>query len=153
MAVRPAVVLAASRCLAVAAALNGAPIEPDPVVASRVEALMRSLSPLEPDPSWDPIRKSRWFATVFGGLVLVYTCNPATPISRVTVSTSLELLGPGTPRNLSDNDVLRAWAKIWIGMEEEGLAELAGPMADRPEISWRPSRGGPVSVAVRGVVY
>ena len=46
MAVRPAVVLARSRCLAVSAVLEGADLQPDPEIEGRVSELAGSLEPL-----------------------------------------------------------------------------------------------------------
>ena len=151
-AVRPAVVLARSRCLAVSAVLEGADLQPDAEIEARVSELARSLEPLSPRPEWDELTKAKWYATAYGGLVLVYTCGPVTPISRITVSRGISLARTAeAPRLLDDGDVLRAWATMWAGGEDEGLAMISGPLHDRPGISWSP--GGGVRVALRGIVY
>jgi len=150
--VRPAVILASSRCLAVSAVLESAPFGPDPLISSRLEEQYKSLSPFSPDPSWGWELKSLWYATLYGGLVLMYTCGPVTPISRVHVDEGLDIgVSDRARRQLDELDLLRAWAMIWVGQEREGLQELAGPTL-RPEgYSWGP--GGPHRVAFRGIVY
>ena len=148
---RPAILLAASRCLAVSAVLEDAPFGPRPEVEARLTALYSSIAPLTPDPGWDWVLKSLWYATVYGGGVLVHRCDPVVPISRTYVSEGVSLKGGGPRRELSDQDVLRAWAKIWSGAEREGLEELAGAAAWPEGLSWAP--GGPNRFAFRGIVY
>ncbi len=149
---RPAIVLAASECLAVSAALEDAPFGPSPEVESRLRLLYESLSPLRPDAGWDWVTSSLWYATVFGGLVLVHTCQPVTPISRTHVAEGISLAeGRAHARRLEDRDVVRAWAKIWSGAEREGLSELAGEAVWPRGVSWAP--GGRLRFAYRGILY
>ena len=148
---RPAILLAASSCLAVSAVLEEAPFTPRPEVEARLTSLYSSMAPLTPDPSWDWVLKSLWYATVYGGVVLVHRCDPVVPISRTYVSEKISVLRGGPARDLSDQDVLRAWAKIWSGAEREGLEDLAGGAVWPEGVSWAP--GGAVRFAFRGIVY
>lgn len=148
---RPSMVLAASRCLAVAVALEEAPFGPSRPVESRLLSLYSSLGPLTPDPTWDWVLKSLWYATVYGGLVLVHRCEPVVPISRVYVYERLSLGSVGRSRGLEDSELLRAWALIWSGAERDGLEELSGEAVWPEGYFWSP--GGPLRVAFRGVVY
>ncbi|MGC9071704.1 MAG: hypothetical protein ACP5HK_03285 [Acidilobus sp.] len=149
--VRPAVILASSRCLAVSAALEKAPFGPDERVRSRLSALYSSLEPLVPDPSWGWQLAALWYATVYGGLVLVHRCEPVTPISRAHVGVGLAFSEGGARRELEDADILRAWAFVWKGMEGEGLDLISGETVLPEGLFW--STGGQYRIAVRGIVY
>lgn len=153
VSVRPAAILAKSRCLALAAPLEGAPFEPNGEVQRAISEAYDKLGPMEPPQGWDPDLLSLWYATVYGGLVLMYTCSPVTPISRIFVDDGIELAaGSGSaPRAIDDSALLAAWAKMWGGMELEGLKELEGPLYYPQGYSWR--AGGKVRFAVRGIVY
>ncbi|MGC9112862.1 hypothetical protein [Acidilobus sp.] len=151
--VRPAAILASSRCLKVAAPLEGAQLAAEPDVEKAINDAYLSFSQWSPPAGWDPVRLSLWYATVYGGLVLMYTCGPITPISRVTTSVGIDITATNDmpQRALDDSKVLAAWAKLWAGNEEEGLKELEGPLEFPRGHSWR--AGGPIKIATRGVMY
>lgn len=151
--VRPAAILASSRCLKVAAPLEGAPFAAEPDVEKAINDVYLSFSQWSPPAGWDSVKLSLWYATVYGGLVLMYTCGPVTPISRVTTSVGIDVTvsGDATHRALDDSKILAAWAKLWAGNEEEGIRELEGAMEFPQGYSWR--AGGTVRIATRGIMY
>ncbi|MFP3312576.1 MAG: hypothetical protein RXN88_03535 [Acidilobus sp.] len=148
---RPLAVLASSRCLSAAASLESAPFEADPEVARAVEDAYKSLKSWAPPAGWDAARLSLWYAAVYGGLVLVYTCGPVTPISRVTVATGISIMPSDAPRRLEDMQLLSAWAKLWAGDELGGLRELEGGLSYPAGFRWKV--GGDIKVSVRGIIY
>jgi hypothetical protein len=150
----PAGILAKSNCFYIAAPIVDAPWNANKNVENAISDIIDGLK------SWDinnynlnKIEKILWYATVYGGLVLVYACDPIVPISRVHVDVGLSFISEENdkPKELNDLDLIKAWAEIFDGNEIEGLNMLAGGMVYPEKFSWR--TGGKYKIAARGIKY
>lgn len=141
---KPALILAMGECLAISAALDLDLIEIPRVVVNATLRLYEGGDPsvLEGLSLEDRILA---YTIAYGGLMLFYTCNPVTPISRVHLRTGISLgeLEESSTR-LSDRLILRAWALIYYGLEEEGLKLIEGVTYYPLYFKWRV--GGEIKV-------
>jgi len=150
----PAGILAKSDCFYIAAPIIDAPWEVNKNVEMTISDIINNLK------IWDinnynlnKIEKALWFATVYGGLVLIYTCDPVVPISRLHIDSSLSFVKEENhkPKEMKDLDLIKAWAFIFNGNEIEGLNMLSGSLIYPENFSW--SVGGKYKIAVRGIKY
>lgn len=147
--VLPAIVLAESRCLMVAASLKrGLPID-ETVESLVIRHLTEGVDP--ESTSVDDFRLAAVYASIYGGLILHYRCGPRTPISRLFMPSLLLGIerggGDHGRRRLDDGEVLRSWALLYKG-SREGLERLQGPLAWPRGYSWR--LGGDLEVSPIG---
>ncbi|MFZ8792998.1 MAG: hypothetical protein ACO2O2_03790 [Acidilobaceae archaeon] len=85
------------------------------------------------------------YTIAYGGLMLIHICDPVTPISRAHVRVGIEIVGVREPPGrVDDRRMLRSWALIYSGLEEEGLRLLQGVSYYPVNLEWRP--GGRVRV-------
>ncbi|MCX8196235.1 MAG: hypothetical protein N3F67_04075 [Acidilobaceae archaeon] len=88
---------------------------------------------------------------IYGGLLLSYVCGPIVPISRAHLDIEIELFEGGERREVSDAQILKAWALIYSGSEAEGLGLLQGRSYFPVELGWKPGKGArvpPVGIEV-----
>ncbi len=133
----PAIILAMGECLAVSAALEYENLRVPRGVEKAVLSLYTSGSTdaLESLSLEDKILA---YTIVYGGLILTYTCDPVTPISRAHVTVGIEVTGGrGAPRRVDDREILRSWALIYQGREEEGLNVIQGVSYYPESLEWR----------------
>ena len=143
--VYPAVVVAWGDQLGVAMTVD-APVEPHPEAA---RLAIKAYKGEEPHAPSDPLVASLFYATVYGGVVLIHKREPITAIARLlpSIKVSLEACNPReAPQNtVSDAVILRAWALIASGSEEEGLRALSGGcLVWPPRYRLRVGQGSPV---------
>jgi len=145
---KPALILAWGECLAISAALDYEELPIPPVVAEAVERLYRG------EPIAGGLRVEDLvlvYTIIYGGLILSYTCDPVTPISRAHIAVGLEIGGAsGGRRVISDNEILKAWALIYSGREAEGLDLVKGVSYYPWEVEWKP--GGSVRILPVAVI-
>lgn|GEM_PF-638320 len=142
--ISPALILAVGECLAVSAAIEYEDLE----VPRRVEEAVLNLYTygdlrvLEGLSLEDRILA---YTIAYGGLILTYTCEPVTPISRAHVTVGIEIAREGgTPQRVSDRRILEAWALVYLGREEEGLNSIKGVSYYPKHLEWRP--GGMIKI-------
>lgn len=138
---KPAVILAMGECLAISAAVDYDNIGVPGVVEDAVKKLY-----LGEDPGRLGVEDTILAYTIaYGGLILSYTCDPVTPISRAHVTIGLELTQGGELKGrLDDRDILRSWALIYSGKELEGLDIVKGTTYYPVNLTWKP--GGKVKI-------
>ncbi len=94
----------------------------------------------------------RAMTAIYGGIMLFYTCNPVTPISRIYPRIGIDVyeIDYGH-RKLSDSAILKAWSLTYSGSEEKGLQMLSGPTIAPRGLYWTP--GNTYKVLVTGLEY
>jgi len=144
---RPVVALARSSHLILVAALYQGPLDPD------VDRLAVRLLEEGRDPdTGDPLLDALLYASLYGGLILVYTSGGvATPISRIHMDISIALRrSRGSPMILRDLEVLDSWSQLYRG-RVDALNRLAGPLHRPIGFEW--SLGGDIKIAPTGFTH
>ena len=107
--------------LAVGLALEAEGGPPPGILERALEAFLEGRL----DPPGDPVGAAAYYATLYGGVVLVYTGGPIVAISRVLPEARLELLEcRGVEARARDEDILEAWARIAWG-DPQGFTRLS----------------------------
>jgi hypothetical protein len=142
--IRPALVLAVGECLAVSAAIEYEELE----VPGEVEKAVLNLYTYGDSRVLEELSledKILVYTIAYGGLILSYTCDPVTPISRAHVTIGIEIVGRGgAPSKVNDRRILEAWALLYQGREEEGLSRIKGASYYPKQLEWRP--GGKIRI-------
>ncbi|MEB2792936.1 MAG: hypothetical protein G5Z42_06560 [Caldisphaeraceae archaeon] len=146
----PVGVLARSKCFYLAAPITEAPWKGDDEVGEILQGLLEGRYSID-SLNISVLKKVLLVSTLYGGLTLVYTCNPVVPISRVHVDVGISIQGGGHYRQLDDEELMKSWALIVSGKEEEGLSMISGGFVYPEGYTW--SVGGRYKVAVRGIKY
>ncbi len=154
MEIYPVAILAQSNCFYIAAPIINAPWKPNENVEKIISDILNRLK------TWDisnynltKIEKAIYFSTIYGGLTLIYTCDPIVAISRIHVNTNLSLAinENAEPKIFDDKELLKAWATIFDGNELEGLKMLLGTLVFPKNYIW--NIGGEYKIAPRGIKY
>jgi hypothetical protein len=150
----PVGILAKSKCFYIAGPIINAPWPPDNDVKYVINDITDSMKEWNPSNyNLDIIKKVIWYSTVYGGLILMYSCEPLIPMSRVIINIGLDIekYDKKEIKEFDDNIVLKAWALILNGNEKEGLELISGKMFFPNDFVWKP--GNNYSIAVRGIKY
>ncbi|MCE4607444.1 MAG: hypothetical protein F7B61_00590 [Caldisphaeraceae archaeon] len=143
-------VLARSECFYLAAPITDAPWKEDNEVGEALQGLLEGRYSID-SLNISVLKRVLLVSTLYGGLTLVYTCNPVVPISRVHVDVGISIREGGRYRQLDDKELMKSWALIVSGKEEEGLSMISGSFVYPEGYVW--SVGGEYKVAVRGIKY
>ncbi|AFZ70519.1 hypothetical protein Calag_0777 [Caldisphaera lagunensis DSM 15908] len=150
----PVGILAESNCFYIAAPIINAPWKPNENIEKIISNIINELK------AWDisnynltKIEKAIYFSTIYGGLTLIYTCDPIVAISRIHTNISLSLKNSenNETKIMKDEDLLKAWAIIFNGNETEGLKILSGNLVFPKDYKW--DIGGEYKIAARGIKY
>ncbi|MEB3779499.1 MAG: hypothetical protein GSR85_04630 [Desulfurococcales archaeon] len=132
-------ILAESRCLAVATVLNISELSRDSPIASLVKELLSGRAYSELETSYSIYDYIMALTAIYGGIMLFYTCDTLTPISRVYPRTKIDIIKIRYgSRRLNDNLIVKAWSLIYSGREEKGLQMISGPTVSPRGFYWYP---------------